>query len=178
MKKSFLLFFVCLLISAGFAKLNAQGLSFDTLKVQMIKDWERAKVYTNEYLASMPADKYSFRAVDTTRSFAEQMLHLSMGNIGLGANGTGAARIFPGFNMEKSASAQSKDSVIYYVNASYDLVINGLKAMDAAKLGETQGRFPRYTWLMKTFEHQTHHRGQCTIYIRLLGIRPPAEKLF
>jgi hypothetical protein len=101
--------------------LNAQGFSFDTLKAQFIKDWERAKVYTAEYLEAMPADKYSFRAVDTTRSFAEQMLHLSVGNIGLGSGGTGAARIFPGFNMEKSASAQNKDSVTYYVNASYDL---------------------------------------------------------
>lgn len=178
MKRSFSLLLVCLLLSAGFAKLNAQGLSFDTLKAQFIKDWERAKAYTGEYLAAMPADKYSFKAVDTTRSFAEQMLHLSMGNIGLGFNGTSAARIFPGFNMEKSASAQNKDSVSYYVNASYDYVINGIKAMDAAKLGETQGRFARYIWLMKDFEHQTHHRGQCTIYIRLLGIRPPGERLF
>ncbi|MEO8173213.1 MAG: DinB family protein, partial [Sediminibacterium sp.] len=112
------------------------------------------------------------------RSFAEQMLHLAAGNISLGANGTAATRIFPGFNMEKSATAQNKDSVSYYVNASYDLVINGLKAMDAAKLGEMQGRFSRYIWVMKTFEHQTHHRGQCTIYIRLLGIRPPGERLF
>ena len=36
----------------------------------------------------------------------------------------------------------------------------------------------RLAWLLKAFEHQTHHRGQCTIYIRLLGIRPPGEKLF
>lgn len=54
--------------------------------------------------------------------------------------------------------------------------------MDAAKLGEyfKRGNFneTRLTWLMKAFEHQTHHRGQCTIYIRLQGIRPPAEKLF
>ncbi|MEO8174209.1 MAG: hypothetical protein ABI581_14040, partial [Sediminibacterium sp.] len=81
MKKSFSLFIVCLLLSAGVTKLNAQGLSFDTLKVQFIKDWERAKSYTAEYLAAMPADKYSFRAVDSIRSFAEQMLHLAAGNI-------------------------------------------------------------------------------------------------
>jgi uncharacterized damage-inducible protein DinB len=32
--------------------------------------------------------------------------------------------------------------------------------------------------LAKAFEHQTHHRGQCTIYLRLKGIAPPREKLF
>jgi uncharacterized damage-inducible protein DinB len=30
----------------------------------------------------------------------------------------------------------------------------------------------------KCFEHQTHHRGQATTYLRLAGVVPPAEKLF
>ena len=30
----------------------------------------------------------------------------------------------------------------------------------------------------KAFEHQTHHRGQTTIYLRMKGVKPPAEKLF
>jgi len=30
----------------------------------------------------------------------------------------------------------------------------------------------------KIFEHQTHHRGQTTIYIRLQNITPPNERLF
>jgi uncharacterized damage-inducible protein DinB len=35
-----------------------------------------------------------------------------------------------------------------------------------------------YAWLLKAFEHQTHHRAQTTIYIRLVGLRPPQERLF
>ncbi|MEO7530068.1 MAG: DinB family protein [Sediminibacterium sp.] len=172
------LFFVCLSVQ----KINAQMISADTIKAQLVKDWERAKSYTDEYLTTMPADKYGARAVDSIRSFAEQMLHLAAGTIGLVNNGTGAVRIFPGFNMEKSAGAQNKDSVTYYVNASYDYAINSIKNMDAAKLGDhvKRGTFDetKLTWLMKAFEHQTHHRGQCTIYIRLQGIRPPNERLF
>ena len=38
--------------------------------------------------------------------------------------------------------------------------------------------FPRGEWMKKAFEHQTHHRGQCTIYLRMAGIAPPPEKLF
>jgi uncharacterized damage-inducible protein DinB len=30
----------------------------------------------------------------------------------------------------------------------------------------------------KAFEHQTHHRGQTTVYLRLAGVKPPMEKLF
>ena len=179
MKKLMLLLFVFV----GFVKLNAQGISADTIKAQLVKDWERAKAYTNAYLAAMPADKYGAKAVDSIpRTFAGQMLHLTAGTIGLVGNGTGAQRIFPGFDMEHSPGAQSKDSVAFYVNAGYDFAINSIKNMDASKLGEHVKRGPfdetKYAWIMKAFEHQTHHRGQATIYIRLQGIRPPNEQLF
>src|SRR5258705_7047726 len=38
----------------------------DSLKAQLIQDWERAKAYTKAYLDAMPAEKYSYRAVDST----------------------------------------------------------------------------------------------------------------
>jgi len=75
---------------------------------------------------------------------------------------------------------------MYYVNRSYDFAINAVKNTDFNKLTEmvTQdmpgGRrsATRLAWLLKAFEHQTHHRAQCTIYLRVAGIRPPAEKLW
>ena len=154
----------------------------DSLKAQLVRDWERAKVYTKAYLDKMPADKYSYRPVDSIRSFSEQMLHLASGNVGLVSNGTGKERIFGGRNLEKSATAQVKDSVVYFVMASYDYCIDAIKNMDASKLDEVISRGPfnisRLAWILKGFEHQTHHRGQCTIYIRLQGITPPNEMLF
>jgi uncharacterized damage-inducible protein DinB len=154
----------------------------ETVKVQLVKDWERAKAHTREYLDAMPKDMYNFRAQDSVRTFAQQMLHLAQGTIGLSSNGTGKERIWQGRNLETNPTAQSADSVIYYVMASYDFAIEGLKTMDASKLEEKnkRGNFDetRLAWLLKAFEHQTHHRGQTTIYIRLLGIKPPNEKLF
>ena len=154
----------------------------DSLKTQMIKDWQRAKTYTRAYLETMPSNKYSYRPVDSIRSFAEQMLHLAQGNVFLMSNGAGTPRIFANRNLEKTATAQSSDSVMYFVMASYDYCIDAVKNMDASKLDEMVkgGPYPatRRAWMLKAFEHQTHHRGQATIYIRLQGIRPPNEMLF
>ena len=178
MKKKFL--FTAVLLLAGIAMINAQ--MGESIRAQMIKDWERAKAYTKEYLDAMPKDKYGFRAQDSVRTFAQQMLHLAQANVGLSANGTAKERIWQGRVLENTASAQSADSVNYYVMASYDFAIEGIKSMDIAKLEEKnkRGNFDetRYAWILKAFEHQTHHRGQTTIYIRLLGIKPPNEKLF
>lgn len=172
--------FTAAILLLGFLSVNAQ--LGETVKAQLVKDWERAKAYTKEYLDAMPKDKYGFRAQDSVRTFAQQMLHLAQANMGLSANGTGKERIWGNRIIEQSATAQSADSVNYYVTASYDFAIEGIKAMDASKLEEKnkRGNFDetRYAWLLKAFEHQTHHRGQTTIYIRLLGIKPPNEKLF
>lgn len=164
-------------------KAAAQALTTDDIKAQMVKEWERAKAYTQEYMDVMPAGKYGFKAHDSIRSFAQQMLHLAGGNIFLMSMAAGGEKPgWAGMNLEQRPGAQTKDSVAYYVNASYDYCIAAVKNSDMNKWGEKIKVFgmdvTRYAEMIKTFEHQTHHRGQTTIYIRLQGIKPPQEKLF
>jgi len=172
------------IISITSGNLKAQSLSADDIKAQLVKEWERAKVFSIDYLNTMPADKYSFKAQDSIRSFAQQMLHLAGGNIFLMMNATDAKvpSTFGNPNLENSPGAQKKDSVIFYVSASYDYCINAVKNMDLNKWGEKKKIFgfeeTRFALMIKTFEHQTHHRGQTTIYIREVGVRPPQERLF
>ena len=161
---------------------HAQSISSEDIKAQMVKDWERAKAYTIDYLNSMPADKYSFKPVDSIRSFAQQMLHLAGGNIFLMSAAADQKPPFMRGDLETSPGAQAKDSVMYFVTASYDYCINAVKNTDVNKWGEKKSLMKmesnRYILMTKTFEHQTHHRGQTAIYIRLQGIRPPQERLF
>jgi uncharacterized damage-inducible protein DinB len=154
----------------------------ESAKAQLVKEWQRAKAYTLEYLDAMPKEKYDFKAQDSIRSFAQQMLHLAQDIIIMVSIGTGKERIWQGQILEQRPSAQVADSVRYFVTTGYDYGIEAIQNMDASKFDEnvTNKSFKetRFAWLLKAFEHQTHHRGQTTIYIRLLGIRPPPEKLF
>ena len=177
---------VCLflLLMAATSVLKGQSLSSSQIKDQMGKDWERAKAYTTEYLNKMPSDKYNFQAADSVRSFAQQMLHLAAVNVFLMTTATGApAPAWMSQGMENRPSAQSKDSVMYFVMASYDFCRDAAQRMDEAKWGETIKVFntydaTRFALLNKAFEHQTHHRGQTTIYLRQVGVKPPQERLF
>jgi uncharacterized damage-inducible protein DinB len=175
--------FMILLASVLSIHVSAQTLSDEELKMQMANDWQRAKDYTNEYLNTMPADKYSFKAVDTIRSFAQQMLHLAVANVFLMATATDQPPLpWVSFTFEQNETAQSSDSVVYYVNASYDYCLNAVKNSDPKKWKDKKSLFgfetTNYALMQKAFEHQTHHRGQTTIYIRLNDIKPPQEKLF
>src|SRR5579871_793249 len=120
-------FFLAILFLAGFSsKTFSQALTTEDIKAQMVKEWERAKSYTDEYLNTMPADKYTFRAVpvDSVRNFAQQMLHLAQGNYFLMSKASGLPPApFANGDPEHRASAQTKDSVMYYVDASYDFCI-------------------------------------------------------
>ncbi|HYF30232.1 MAG TPA: DinB family protein [Chitinophagaceae bacterium] len=182
MKK--LILHLCLAAFAFLSAVKIQAQSLEAVQAQMVKDWERAKEYTKEYLNAMPADKYSFRAHDSVRSFAQQMLHLAAANVFLMSNvSSERPPAWLSFGLERRTSAQSRDSVVYYVLASYDYAINAVKSSPISQWGEVKklfGRFDetKFAIINKTFEHQTHHRGQTTIYIRLLGIKPPEEKLF
>jgi len=179
MRKSFLLGTICLSNCLGLA---AQTFTSEDIRSQLIKDWERAKIYTIDYLNTMPADKYAFKATDSIRNFAQQMLHLAQSNVNVIAFLAGEENTIGSRSLEESKTAQTKDSVMYYVVASYDFVINGIKKMNMTSLNEKVRLYnweeTRFAWLLKAFEHQTHHRGQTTIYIRLAGYHPPQERLF
>lgn len=168
--------------SKGFCQTSISG---DTIKNMLVKDWERAKEYTQDYMKAMPSNKYSLKATDSVRSFAQQLLHITQATMFLVSTGTGDKPSYAGPDLEKSASAQSADSVMYYVNMSYDFAINSIKKLNSSTLMQpvtlNMGQpfsATRLSWLLKAFEHQTHHRGQTTVYLRLAGVRPPAERLF
>lgn len=169
-------------LSRSFSQSSIPG---DTIKSMLVADWERAKAYTQEYMKTMPASKYSFKAEDSIRTFAQQLLHIAQANKFFLTIAAGEKPSMAGPDLEKSASAQTADSVMYYVNGSYDYVINAIKKMNASSLMQTSSlnmgqnfTFTRLGWIMKAFEHQTHHRGQTTVYLRLAGARPPQERLF
>jgi uncharacterized damage-inducible protein DinB len=150
---------------------------------QMLSDWERAKTFTREYLDAATEDTYSFKPSSEMRSFGEQMLHLAEANYGLVnmINGTKGAHDFG--TLEKSGKYKTKAEVTQAVMDSYDYVISSIKSTEAAKMSGMVKVFnafdlTREVTFAKAFEHQTHHRGQATVYLRLKGITPPQEKLF
>ncbi len=176
MKKLKILFSLITLLSS-FQTIHAQN-----SKDIMIKEWERAKIYTKEYLDAMPQDKYNLKPTPEMRSFAEQMLHLTDANYSFSTTVTGAKSPYGMGEAEKTAD-KSKENVTKIVMLGYDFVLESIKNTSPEQLNETVKLFGRFEMTKamafnKCFEHQTHHRGQTTVYIRLAGAKPPQEKLF
>lgn len=150
-------------------------------QAEMVKEWQRAKAYTKEYLDAMPADGYTFKPTPEIRSFAQQMLHLADGNYFFAATASGKVSPLGKASAEKTVE-QTKEATTKTVMDSYDFVISALEGMTTAQMQENakaEGHEITKAGIFgKAFEHQTHHRGQTVIYLRLKGVVPPAEKLF
>jgi len=170
--------FTVLFLLVGFTSLAKAQSTID----EMVKDWERAKAYTKEYLDAMPETGYALKPTPEMRSFAQQMLHLTDANYAFASAASGEKSPV-GLGESEKSTDQSKANVTKLVLAGYDFVIASLKKMTAGQFNENVKMFGRFDMTKqaafeKCFEHQTHHRGQTTVYIRLAGAKPPQEKLF
>jgi uncharacterized damage-inducible protein DinB len=150
----------------------------------MIADWERAKAYTMEYLNAANEETIALKPTPDMRSFGQQMLHIAEANYGLGSAASGKKSPVAFGQLEKASDQyKSREALTKVVMESYDFVISALKEFDESKMNEPIKVFNNFDMnreaaFHKTFEHQTHHRGQTTVYLRLSGIKPPNEKLF
>jgi uncharacterized damage-inducible protein DinB len=149
----------------------------------MIADWERAKAYTLEYLSAANEDVIAFQPAPEMRTFGEQMLHIAESNYAFASTASGKSSPITFGTLEQAFDDhKTKEALTEAVMKSYDFMISALKEADVSELDGTVTVFNRFKMsrevaYQKAFEHQTHHRGQTTVYLRLKGIKPPNEKL-
>ena len=111
---------------------NAQA---QTTPADVLKEWERAKAYTKDYLEAMPETGYALKPTPVMRSFAAQMLHLGADNYVFAAAAMGEKSPEGKDQLEKT-SEKTKAAVTKNVLDSYDYVISTIKKMSAAQLNE------------------------------------------
>jgi len=173
MKRSLSFIFFAFLTGSAFAQFT---------QPQMVVEWQRAKTYTKAYLDAMPADGYTFKPTPEIRSFAQQMLHLANDNYAFASYASGKKTPAADTALEQTVQP-TKEATTLAVMDSYDYMISTLQEMPSDQMAGMLKRkngteISRANIFGKGFEHQTHHRGQTTIYLRLKGVTPPPEMLF
>ncbi len=110
-------------------------------------------------------------------SFGEQLIHISQNLYWLSSTYI-AETSNPFHSTKEQLSKLGKDSIISLVKNAYDYAINSITKMDIKTLpkefkfdGENLNK---YQFLNLIEDHQTHHRGQLIVYLRLNGIKPPS----
>lgn len=161
-----------LLLSFGIS-LGAQSTDSLFLTASITK-LQHAKEYTLKVANLMPAEKYMFKPTAGEMSFGEQLLHLAS-NMGWLCS----SYLDGTSNPLTKADLQHKDkeTTISLLNKTYDYAIKTLQQFKPAQLTTTvsffAGPLNKLQIINLLNDHQTHHRAQMLVYIRLNELKPP-----
>jgi uncharacterized damage-inducible protein DinB len=179
--------FVAVCSPSAFAQSNTEGAkgATDDKRAPIVKEtestWKRARKWTLDYIDAMPENATSFKPTPEIRSFAEQMLHLAFWNYAIAESLGGKANPYgkKQETLEQRDDVKTKAALRKVVEESYDNLLAAVAGLDEAKMLEQVSIFnsktTRLTVLTYALDHQTHHRGQTTLYLRLKGLTPPPE---
>lgn len=139
-----------------------------------ISKLKNAQAYTLQVARSMPAGKYAYKPSPEEMLFSRQLLHIS-------ENLCWLTSCYLTSNKNPLTAAEgkltSKEEIIAVVTKAYDFAIDALQNFPTNTLNDTvrffAGPMNKLQIINLVQDHQTHHRGQLMVYLRLNSIKPP-----
>jgi uncharacterized damage-inducible protein DinB len=140
--------------------------------------WAGAKRNIVESADQMPEANYSFKPVDTVRTFGQILAHVADSNYFYCARSKGEAPPVPDGTLEKTATTKAAIVKALGESVAYcDAVYGSLTAASAAemvKAGDNQ--IPRAQPLFANVAHNVEHYGNLVTYFRMKNVVPPSTK--
>jgi len=152
----------------------------DPFIADVLSKWKGMKSYTLAVAELMPESNYAYKPVPEEFSFAEQQMHIAGNLYALSAKLIrGVEPPFSGKQlMEKVKQGASKKELIETLGKAFDYAEETFAQMTAKTLAEEidywGGHSAKRKIVLLLNDHQTHHRAQMIVYLRLNGIKPPA----
>lgn len=145
-----------------------------------LKVWEVSTTNALDVARAMPENLYDFKPNDSSKTFAEQMVHIATSTEGLakgfilGEKGSG--------NQQEVAS-MSKSDIISLMEKSFNTATNAISSMTEEQANETIKVFggkevTRYIAVIFIQDHLANHRAKANLYIRMNDITPPKYGFF
>jgi uncharacterized damage-inducible protein DinB len=136
--------------------------------------WAAAKRNIVESADQMPEANYSFKPVDTVRSFAQVLAHVADSNNFYCARAKGEAPPVPDGTLEKTATTKAAivkalAESVAYCDAVY-ASLTAARATEMVKAGDTE--ILRVQPLFNNLSHNTEHYGNLVTYFRMKGMVP------
>jgi uncharacterized damage-inducible protein DinB len=145
-----------------------------------LSKWKGMKSYTLEVAEAMPEEKYFYKPVDDESTFAFQLIHMANNMYYISSKlirGTAAPLDLKVAENAVNNRKLSKKEAIEYLSKAFDYAEETFAQMTDKTLEEELDYWGGHSTKRKIVfllnDHQTHHRGQLIVYLRLNGIKPP-----
>jgi hypothetical protein len=142
---------------------------------QLIKHWQLHRNLTRKMIVAFPDDKLFSYSIGGMRPFAELVMEfLGMGVPGLTGMLTGK---WDGYKEEAIPATKQElldlwDEHTAMINNLWEKI--PVEKFDESVLAFGQWENKGYLTILYFIDNEVHHRGQAYVYLRSLGIEPPA----
>ena len=165
--------------SGGAGQTPPQAMSAGAVLVRIAQNgWAGAKRNMVESAEQMPEADYSFRPVDSVRTFGQILTHVADTNYFYCARSKGEASPVPDGTLEKTATTKAAivkalGESVAYCDAVY-AALTPASAAETVKAGNNQ--IPRVQPLFSNVSHNVEHYGNLVTYFRMKKMVPPSTK--
>jgi uncharacterized damage-inducible protein DinB len=128
----------------------------------------------------MPETNYTFKPVDTVRSFGQILAHVAGASYEFCSAAKGEKSPHADDEFEKSATTRQAiiaalDGALAYCDAAY-AAYNVRQLAEPIDLPFGMGKEPRLSALVANVSHLNEHYGNLVTYFRIKGIVPPSSR--
>lgn len=140
---------------------------------QLLEHWQGHRSLTRRVIEAFPDDQLFSYSIGGMRTFGD----LSMELVGMAA--TMVRGVLTGTWDNVSRDVKEKSRVLQLWDESTDEMNRLWPQIPATRFAETLNAFgsfpgPAYALILYVIDNEIHHRGQGYVYLRSLGISPPA----
>ncbi|HAA15232.1 MAG TPA: hypothetical protein DCE41_27465 [Cytophagales bacterium] len=139
-------------------------------KKELIKKWRGNKRYTLKFIEVINEDQWTFRPAEGTKTYQSQLSHITTW---LRTH----SRFVTGVTLPKPAT-KTKEDLLQSLTEFFEAIEEYLQQAPAEDLAEIvalwYGKVSKESVLLTMDNHLAHHRGQLVVYLRLVGLKPPA----
>lgn len=137
--------------------------------------WNTAKRNMLGSAKVMPEAKYSFKPVDSVRTYGQILAHVAGANYAICAGAKGEKTPYREDDFEKTATtaaaiAKALQDSIAYCDGAY----SALTDASAAQI-PPGGKQARVAFLIGNTSHNNEHYGNLVTYLRINGLVPPSS---
>jgi uncharacterized damage-inducible protein DinB len=142
--------------------------------------WDGAKRNLTRSAELMPESDYSFRPVDTVRTFGQILAHVAGANYVFCSAAKGEKSPYAEAAFEKTATTRAQilkvlGESIAYCDAAY-AAVDDKRAAEIVDLPFGMGKGARALPLMLNTGHLQEHYGNLVTYFRVKGMVPPSSQ--
>ncbi|TDQ08220.1 DinB family protein [Pedobacter metabolipauper] len=147
----------------------------------LLNHWQGHRRLTRRVIEAFPDDKLFIYSIGGMRTFADMVMELidisAPGVAGIVTNDWGNVTAFSNHSADGKASTKSEllalwDKETEEINRAIPMIPEGRFQETILAFGQYEGE--AYSTVLYFIDNEIHHRAQGTVYLRSLGIEPPA----